>query len=74
EILGGGMVHSKVLEICGLDPAEWQGFAFGMGIDRLAALKYGMPDLRDMFVADLRWLAHYGFSAFAQPSRALGLS
>ncbi|MGH6986533.1 MAG: phenylalanine--tRNA ligase subunit alpha [Caulobacteraceae bacterium] len=74
EILGGGMVHPRVLEICGLDPAKWQGFAFGMGIDRLAALKYGMPDLRDMFVADLRWLAHYGFSAFAQPSRALGLS
>ena len=68
EILGCGMVHPNVLTSCGLDPDEWQGFAFGMGIDRLAMLKYGMPDLRDMFAADTRWLGHYGFSAFAAPS------
>jgi phenylalanyl-tRNA synthetase alpha chain len=74
EILGCGMVHPNVLRNCGLDPAEWQGFAFGMGIDRLAMLKYGMPDLRDMFAADVRWLQHYGFSAFASPSPATGLS
>ena len=65
EILGGGMVHPNILRTCGLDPDEWQGFAFGLGVDRLAMLKYGMPDLRDMFAADVRWLAHYGFSAFA---------
>src|SRR5215469_1258280 len=74
EILGGGMVHPNILRICGLDPDEWQGFAFGMGVDRLAALKYGMPDLRDSFAADARWLAHYGFSAFADPNPASGLS
>ena len=74
EILGGGMVHPNILRICGLDPDEWQGFAFGMGIDRLAMLKYGMPDLRDNFGADVRWLAHYGFSAFADPNPASGLS
>jgi phenylalanyl-tRNA synthetase alpha chain len=74
EILGGGMVHPNILRTCGLDPDEWQGFAFGMGIDRLAMLKYGMPDLRDMFSADTRWLAHYGFSAFAAPNPASGLS
>ncbi|HEY5072601.1 MAG TPA: phenylalanine--tRNA ligase subunit alpha [Caulobacteraceae bacterium] len=74
EILGGGMVHPKVLATCGLDPDEWQGFAFGLGVDRLAALKYGMPDLRDMFAGDVRWLAHYGFSAFAVPNPASGLS
>lgn len=74
EILGGGMVHPKVLATCGLDPEVWQGFAFGMGVDRLAALKYGMPDLRDMFSADSRWLRHYGFSAFAAPNPASGLS
>jgi phenylalanyl-tRNA synthetase alpha chain len=74
EILGGGMVHPNILRTCGLDPDEWQGFAFGMGIDRLAALKYGMPDLRDAFGADSRWLAHYGFSAFADPNPASGLS
>ena len=62
EILGGGMVHPNILRNCGLDPDEWQGFAFGLGVDRLAMLKYGMPDLRDMFAADVRWLAHYGFS------------
>jgi phenylalanyl-tRNA synthetase alpha chain len=74
EILGGGMVHPNILRICGLDPDEWQGFAFGMGADRLAMLKYGMPDLRDMFAADVRWLAHYGFSAFQAPNPASGLS
>lgn len=74
EILGGGMVHANVLRTCGLDPDQWQGFAFGLGVDRLAALKYGMPDLRDMFASDVRWLAHYGFSAFATPNPASGLS
>jgi phenylalanyl-tRNA synthetase alpha chain len=74
EILGGGMVHPNILTTCGLDPDVWQGFAFGLGVDRLAALKYGMPDLRDSFAADSRWLAHYGFSAFADPNPASGLS
>ena len=74
EILGCGMVHPNVLRNCGLDPDEWQGFAFGFGVDRLAMLKYGVPDLRDMFAADTRWLAHYGFSAFAAPNSASGLS
>ncbi|MEO8812400.1 MAG: phenylalanine--tRNA ligase subunit alpha [Caulobacteraceae bacterium] len=74
EILGGGMVHPNILTTCGLDPDVWQGFAFGLGVDRLAALKYGMPDLRDMFAGDTRWLAHYGFSAFADPNPASGLS
>jgi len=74
EILGGGMVHPNVLRNCGLDPDEWQGFAFGLGVDRLGMLKYGMPDLRDMFAGDPRWLAHYGFSAFAAPNPATGLS
>ena len=74
EILGCGMVHPNVLRNCGLDPDEWQGFAFGFGVDRLAMLKYGMPDLRDMFAADVRWLEHYGFSAFAAPNPASGLS
>ena len=74
EILGCGMVHPNVLRACGLDPEEWQGFAFGLGVDRLAMLKYGIPDLRPMFEADVRWLAHYGFSPFAAPSAAGGLS
>ena len=74
EILGGGMVHPNILRTCGLDPDEWQGFAFGLGIDRLGMLKYGMPDLRDVFAADIRWLAHYGFSGFAAPNPASGLS
>ncbi len=65
EVVGCGMVHPKVLANCGLDPAEWQGFAFGFGIDRLAMLKYGMPDLRDMFASDVRWLKHFGFSPYA---------
>jgi len=74
EILGSGMVHPNVLLHCGLDPDEWQGFAFGMGIDRIAMLKYGIPDLRAFFESDLRWLRHYGFSAFDLPTLAGGLA
>ncbi len=74
EILGCGMVHPKVLQHGGIDPEKYQGFAFGMGIDRLAMLKYGIPDLRDFFEADLRWLRHYGFAALDIPSLAVGLS
>ncbi|OWY09642.1 phenylalanine--tRNA ligase subunit alpha [Thioclava sp. F42-5] len=74
EILGSGMVHPKVLESAGIDPSEWQGFAFGIGIDRLAMLKYGIPDLRAFFESDLRWLKHYGFSALDLPTVAGGLS
>ena len=74
EVVGCGMVHPNVLRLSGIDPDEWQGFAFGFGIDRLAMLKYGIPDLRDMFASDTRWLAHYGFSAFAAPNPASGLS
>jgi phenylalanyl-tRNA synthetase alpha chain len=64
EILGAGMVHPNVLRNCGLDPEEHQGFAFGMGLERLAMLKYGMPDLRAFYESDIRWLRHYGFSVF----------
>lgn len=74
EILGCGMVHPRVLEMCGIDPARYQGFAFGMGLDRLAMLKYGIPDLRAMFESDLRWLKHYGFAALDIPSLAGGLA
>ncbi|HET6970443.1 MAG TPA: phenylalanine--tRNA ligase subunit alpha [Phenylobacterium sp.] len=74
EIVGCGMVHPNVLRNCGLDPDQWQGFAFGFGIDRLGMLKYGVPDLRDTFASDLRWLDHYGFSAFQTPNSATGLS
>ena len=74
EILGCGMVHPNVLRQCGIDPDEYQGFAFGLGVDRMAMLKYGMPDLRDMFSADVRWLEHYGFSPFQDPNPASGLS
>lgn len=74
EILGCGMVHPNVLRACGIDPDQYQGFAFGMGIDRLAMLKYGIPDLRDMFAADVRWLKHYGFEPTVQPNLATGLS
>jgi len=74
EILGCGMVHPNILRTCGLDPDVWQGFAFGFGVDRLGILKYGMPDLRDMFASDSRWLSHYGFSAFQAPNPATGLS
>lgn len=74
EILGSGMVHPKVLKAAGVDPGVWQGFAFGMGIDRLAMLKYGIPDLRAFFESDLRWLRHYGFSALDVPSVSGGVS
>jgi phenylalanyl-tRNA synthetase alpha chain len=74
EILGSGMVHPNVLANCGLDPDEFQGFAWGMGIDRIAMLKYGMPDLRAFFEADVRWLRHYGFAPLDRPSLAAGLS
>jgi len=74
EILGSGMVHPNVLRDCGLDPERYQGFAFGMGLDRIAMLKYGIPDLRDMFSADLRWMRHYGFMPLDIPSLSGGLS
>lgn len=74
EILGSGMVHPKVLAAGGIDPNEWQGFAFGMGIDRIAMLKYGIPDLRAFFESDLRWLKHYGFAALDVPGIVGGLS
>ncbi|KKC24274.1 phenylalanine--tRNA ligase subunit alpha [Sphingomonas sp. SRS2] len=73
EILGSGMVHPKVIANCGLDPDEWQGFAFGCGIDRLAMLKYGMDDLRPFFDGDLRWLKHYGFAALDVPTLSGGV-
>jgi phenylalanyl-tRNA synthetase alpha chain len=74
EILGSGMVHPKVLEAAGVDSTAYQGFAFGMGIDRIAMLKYGMPDLRAFFDSDLRWLRHYGFAALDIPTLHAGLS
>ena len=74
EILGCGMVHPNVMRNCGLDPDEYQGFAWGMGIDRIAMLKYGMPDLRAFFEADVRWLSHYGFRPLDMPTLAGGLS
>ncbi len=74
EILGCGMVHPNVLKAVQLDPKKYQGFAFGLGIDRIAMLKYGMPDLRAFFSSDLRWLKHYGFSPLAVPTLAAGLS
>lgn len=73
EVLGSGMVHPKVIAACGLDPDEWQGFAFGCGIDRLAMLKYGMDDLRAFFDGDIRWLKHYGFSALDVPTLSGGV-
>ncbi|MEO7247428.1 MAG: phenylalanine--tRNA ligase subunit alpha [Novosphingobium sp.] len=73
ELLGSGMVNRKVLEAGGLDPDEWQGFAFGVGVDRLAMLKYGMDDLRAFFDGDQRWLAHYGFSALDVPTLSGGV-
>jgi phenylalanyl-tRNA synthetase alpha chain len=73
EVLGSGMVHPNVIRACGLDPAEWQGFAFGTGVDRLAMLKYGMNDLRAFFDGDLRWLRHYGFSALDVPTLSGGV-
>ena len=73
EVLGSGMVHPRVIANCGLDPDEWQGFAFGTGVDRLAMLKYGMDDLRAFFDADLRWLRHYGFRALDVPTLSAGV-
>ncbi len=73
ELLGSGMVHPNVIRNCGLDPDEYQGFAFGVGVDRLAMLKYGMDDLRAFFDGDLRWLKHYGFSALDVPTLSGGV-
>ena len=73
EVLGCGMVHPRVIANCGLDPNEWQGFAFGTGVDRLAMLKYGMDDLRAFFDGDLRWLKHYGFRALDVPTLSAGI-
>ena len=74
EILGCGMVHPRVLANCGLDPERHQGFAFGMGIERIAMLKYGIPDLRTFYESDLRWLRHYGFAPLDTPNLSTGLS
>src|ERR1700687_2730334 len=74
EILGCGMVHPNVLRACGIDPDVYQGFAWGMGIDRIAMLKYGMSDLRQLFESDVRWLNHYGFKPLDIPTLAGGLS
>ena len=73
EVLGSGMVHPRVLAAAGLDPDEWQGFAFGTGVDRLAMLKYGMDDLRAFFDGDIRWLKHYGFRALDVPTLSGGV-
>jgi phenylalanyl-tRNA synthetase alpha chain len=73
EVLGSGMVHPTVIANYGLDPEEWQGFAFGCGIDRLAMLKYGMDDLRAFFDGDIRWLKHYGFRALDVPTLSGGV-
>jgi phenylalanyl-tRNA synthetase alpha chain len=73
ELGGSGMVNPRVLEFAGIDPKEWQGFAFGLGIDRIAMLKYGMNDLRAFFDGDPRWLKHYGFSPFDQPTLSAGV-
>jgi phenylalanyl-tRNA synthetase alpha chain len=72
EILGSGMVHPNVIRNCGLDPDEWQGFAFGAGLDRLTMLKYGIPDLRSMFDGDTRWINHFGFDGLDRPNLAFG--
>ncbi|KJS35092.1 MAG: phenylalanyl-tRNA synthetase subunit alpha [Rhodospirillaceae bacterium BRH_c57] len=74
EILGCGMVHPNVLKACGYDPQVYQGFAFGMGLERIAMLKYGIPDLRTFFESDLRWLRHYGFAALDVPTVTGGLT
>ena len=74
EILGSGMVHPKVLANCGIDPTEYQGFAFGMGIERIAMLKYGIPDLRPFYDSDMRWMRHYGFLPIDVPTIAGGLN
>lgn len=73
EILGSGMVHPKVLANCGIDPREWQGFAFGMGIERITMLKHGMNDLRPFYESDVRWLRHYGADPLSPPSLAEGV-
>ncbi len=73
EVLGSGMVHPRVIANCGLDPSEWQGFAFGTGVDRLAMLKYGMDDLRAFFDGDLRWMKHYGFRFLDVPTLSGGV-
>ena len=73
EVLGSGMVHPRVIAACGLDPDEWQGFAFGTGVDRLAMLKYGMDDLRAFFDGDLRWMRHYGFRFLDVPTLSGGV-
>ena len=73
ELLGSGMVNRRVIEMSGLNPDEYQGFAFGVGVDRLAMLKYGMDDLRAFFDGDARWLQHYGFSALSQPTLSAGV-
>jgi len=72
EIAGAGMVHPNVLKNCNIDPEKYQGFAFGTGIERLAMLKYGIPDLRTFFEADVRWLKHYGFAVLDMPNPAFG--
>ena len=74
EMAGSGMVHPRVLEMCDIDPTRYQGYAFGGGIDRLAMLKYGAPDLRPFFESDLRWLRHFGFAALDMPTLDGGLS
>jgi phenylalanyl-tRNA synthetase alpha chain len=74
EILGCGMVNPRVLENCNIDPAKYQGFAFGLGVERMAMLKYGIPDLRTFYESDLRWLRHYGFQALDVPSMVGGLN
>lgn len=74
EILGCGMVHPNVLKACNIDPDVYQGFAFGIGLDRLAMLKYAIPDLRTFFESDLRWIKHYGFVPLDIPSTGSGLS
>ena len=73
ELLGSGMINARVIAFGGLDPDEWQGFAFGVGVDRLAMLKYGMDDLRAFFDGDIRWLAHYGFSPLDVPTLSAGV-
>jgi phenylalanyl-tRNA synthetase alpha chain len=74
ELGGSGMVHRKVLENCGIDSTKYQGFAFGFGLDRMAMLKYGIPDIRSFFEGDARWLQHYGFAALDIPTLDGGLS
>ena len=74
EILGSGMVHPRVLANCGLDPREWQGFAFGMGVERVTMLKHGIPDLRPFYDSDVRWLRHYGFDPLAPVALHEGLT